>query len=192
MLLFSGAQLHASTPNTSGRARYSVDFRTVNVPDLMAGRGAPLVDVHCTGTAIRDFINVADERRFDEQTGGAFRCAAGRRDAGVRCPGAEGLTGEIRRTAGRSGDGSPAPGIGPVLLATTGCWAPPHRGQAGRPPESCNGLQQLSFPSRYVHLERGKGHADGRRLFGHVPVTSYGDPVRQPSGQVPVALALLG
>ena len=27
----------------------------------MAGRGAPLVDVYCTGTAIRDFINVADE-----------------------------------------------------------------------------------------------------------------------------------
>ena len=34
----------------------------------MAGRGAPLVDVHCTGTAIRDFINVADESSFDEQT----------------------------------------------------------------------------------------------------------------------------
>jgi hypothetical protein len=68
VLLFSGAQLHASIPNTSGRARFSVDFRTVNVPDLMAGRGAPLVDVHCTGTAIRDFINVADESSFDEQT----------------------------------------------------------------------------------------------------------------------------
>jgi hypothetical protein len=68
ILLFSGAQLHASIPNTSGRARFSVDFRTVDVGDLMAGRGAPLVDVHCTGTAIRDFINVADESSFDEQT----------------------------------------------------------------------------------------------------------------------------
>jgi hypothetical protein len=68
VLLFSGAQLHASTPNTSGRARYSVDFRTVNVPDLVAGRGAPLADVHCTGTAIRDFIKVDDERPFDEET----------------------------------------------------------------------------------------------------------------------------
>ena len=29
VLLFSGAQLHASIPNTSGRARFSVDFRTV-------------------------------------------------------------------------------------------------------------------------------------------------------------------
>jgi hypothetical protein len=68
VLLFSGNQLHASTPNTSGRARFSVDFRMVNVPDLLAGRGAPLVDAYCTGTAIRDFINVADESTFDEQT----------------------------------------------------------------------------------------------------------------------------
>ena len=68
VLLFSGNQLHISTPNTSGRARYSVDFRTVSVPDLMAGRGAPLADAHCTGTAVRDFINVADESRFDEET----------------------------------------------------------------------------------------------------------------------------
>jgi hypothetical protein len=67
VLLFSGAQLHASIPNTSGRARYSVDFRTVDVADLMAGRGAPLADVRCTGTAIRDFINVGDESGFDEQ-----------------------------------------------------------------------------------------------------------------------------
>jgi hypothetical protein len=68
VLLFSGAQLHKSIPNTSGRARFSVDFRTVYVPDLVAGRGAPLADVHCTGTAIRDFVNVADESRFDEET----------------------------------------------------------------------------------------------------------------------------
>jgi len=68
VLLFSGAQLHRSIPNTSGRARYSVDFRTVDARDLIAGRGAPLVDVHCTGTAIRDFHNVADGSAFDEQT----------------------------------------------------------------------------------------------------------------------------
>lgn len=68
VLLFSGNQLHASTPNTSGLARYSVDFRTVSVPDLTASRGASLVDAYCTGTAIRDFINVADESSFDEQT----------------------------------------------------------------------------------------------------------------------------
>jgi hypothetical protein len=68
VLLFSGNQLHASTPNTSGRARFSVDFRIVSVPDLLAGRGAPLVDAYCTGTAVRDFVNVADESRFDEDS----------------------------------------------------------------------------------------------------------------------------
>jgi hypothetical protein len=68
ILLFSGAQLHRSIPNTSGRSRFSVDFRTVDVPDLMAGRGAPLVDVYCTGTAIRDFTNVADGSPFSEDT----------------------------------------------------------------------------------------------------------------------------
>jgi hypothetical protein len=66
VLLFSGAQLHTSIPNTSGRARYSVDFRTVDVPDLKSGRGAPIVDAQCTGTAIRDFRSVADESSFDE------------------------------------------------------------------------------------------------------------------------------
>jgi hypothetical protein len=68
VLLFSGAQLHTSIPNTSGLARYSVDFRTVDARDLVAGRGAPLVDVYCTGTAVRDFHNVADGSAFDEQT----------------------------------------------------------------------------------------------------------------------------
>ena len=68
VLLFSGAQLHASIPNTSRRSRFSVDFRTVDVQDLKEGRGAPLVDVHCTGTAIRDFHNVADGSAFDEET----------------------------------------------------------------------------------------------------------------------------
>lgn len=66
ILLFSGAQLHRSIPNTSGRARYSVDFRSVDVPDVEAGIGAPSIDVHCSGTAIRDFRRVADDDPFDE------------------------------------------------------------------------------------------------------------------------------
>ena len=68
VMLFSGTQLHSSIANRSGRARFSVDFRTVDVADLQAGRGAPLVDVDCTGTAIRDFRRVADEAPFDEGT----------------------------------------------------------------------------------------------------------------------------
>jgi hypothetical protein len=67
LILFSGAQLHASIPNTSGRTRYSVDFRTVDVGDLELGRGAPMVDVACTGTAIRDFRNVEDDTAVDER-----------------------------------------------------------------------------------------------------------------------------
>jgi hypothetical protein len=68
VLLFSGAQLHRSIPNTSGRARFSVDFRTVDASDVAACHGAPLVDVECTGTAIRDFHNVSDGSAFDEGT----------------------------------------------------------------------------------------------------------------------------
>jgi hypothetical protein len=66
VLLFSGAQLHTSIPNSSGVARYSIDFRTVDTRDLRAGRGAPLADAYCTGTAIRDFVSVRDESPFDE------------------------------------------------------------------------------------------------------------------------------
>lgn len=68
VMLFSGAHLHASIPNTSGGARFSVDFRTVDVADLNRGRGAPLVDASCTGTAIRDFRRVADDAPFDEDS----------------------------------------------------------------------------------------------------------------------------
>jgi hypothetical protein len=68
VMLFSGAQLHASIPNTSGTARFSVDFRTVDVADLFAGCGAPLVDAYCTGTSIRDFCRVSDGAPFDEES----------------------------------------------------------------------------------------------------------------------------
>ncbi len=68
VLLFAGAQLHTSIPNTSGLARYSVDFRTVDARDLVAGRGAPVVDAYCTGTAIRDFVNIKDGSSFAEET----------------------------------------------------------------------------------------------------------------------------
>jgi hypothetical protein len=68
ILLFSGTQLHTSIPNTSGRARYSIDFRTVDARDVLAGRGAPFTDVHCTGTSIRDFHNIGDGSPFDEET----------------------------------------------------------------------------------------------------------------------------
>ena len=66
ILLFSGAQLHATITNTSGVARYSVDFRTIDRRDVEAGVGAPLVDVECSGTALRDFVGVRSGERLDE------------------------------------------------------------------------------------------------------------------------------
>jgi hypothetical protein len=67
VLLFSGSQLHATIPNTSGRSRYSIDFRTVDRRDVTTDRGARLVDVNCTGTALRDFVSIESGERFDEQ-----------------------------------------------------------------------------------------------------------------------------
>ncbi|RYP85570.1 hypothetical protein EKO23_12520 [Nocardioides guangzhouensis] len=64
MMVFSGAQLHSSVPNTSGRTRISVDFRTVHRSDVQARRGAPNVDSHCTGTTLRDYLRVTDLERL--------------------------------------------------------------------------------------------------------------------------------
>lgn len=67
VILFSGAQLHASIPNDSGISRYSVDFRTLDRRDLAAAAGAPAVDVHCTGTMLREFAKISNDDRLPEQ-----------------------------------------------------------------------------------------------------------------------------
>ncbi len=64
VMIFSGAQLHSSVPNSSGRTRISVDFRTVHRSDVEARRGAPNVDSHCTGTTMRDYLRVSDLERL--------------------------------------------------------------------------------------------------------------------------------
>lgn len=60
LLCFSAAQLHATVPNTSGRVRVSVDFRTVHIDDLRARSGARVVDSGSTGTTIYDFHRLDD------------------------------------------------------------------------------------------------------------------------------------
>ncbi|MET8047221.1 hypothetical protein ABZU75_06425 [Streptosporangium sp. NPDC005286] len=60
VMVFSGAQLHSTVPNTSGRTRFSIDFRTVHIDDVRARRGARNVDAACTGTTLRDFVRCAD------------------------------------------------------------------------------------------------------------------------------------
>lgn len=67
VMLFSGDQLHASIPNTSEVTRYSIDFRTVHIADVRSGRGAPGVDVACTGTALRDFHRLSDNAELSEE-----------------------------------------------------------------------------------------------------------------------------
>jgi hypothetical protein len=66
MLMFSGAQLHSSVPNTSGRTRWSIDFRTVHLGDAAARRGAPRTDEQCTGTTMRDYLRASDHSRLPE------------------------------------------------------------------------------------------------------------------------------
>lgn len=66
IMLFAGDHLHASIANTTERARYSIDFRTVNGPDARAGRGAPVIDVACAGTAIRDFRNAVTSETLED------------------------------------------------------------------------------------------------------------------------------
>ena len=64
MILFSGAYMHATVPNTSGRTRFSIDFRTVNLDDVMTHEGAANVDSECTGTTLRDFLRGSDPTRL--------------------------------------------------------------------------------------------------------------------------------
>ena len=59
-LVFSAAQLHSTVPNTTSRTRFSIDFRTVNLDDLIEGVAAPHVDSECTGTTLRDFLRASD------------------------------------------------------------------------------------------------------------------------------------
>lgn len=60
IILFSAAQMHSSVPNTSGKTRFSIDFRVVHIDDVQAKRGAPQSDEACTGTTMRDYMRVTD------------------------------------------------------------------------------------------------------------------------------------
>lgn len=60
LILFSGAQLHSSVENQSGQTRFSVDFRTVHLDELIARSGAPNVDSECTGTTMADYLRRSD------------------------------------------------------------------------------------------------------------------------------------
>jgi hypothetical protein len=61
LLCFSGAHLHASVPNSTGVARFSVEVRTVDARDAAEdGRGAPNVDGKAPRVAKDWFRHVVD------------------------------------------------------------------------------------------------------------------------------------
>ncbi len=60
ILVFSAAHMHSTVPNTSGKTRFSIDFRTVNLDDVTARQGAPNIDSECTGTSLGDFLRGSD------------------------------------------------------------------------------------------------------------------------------------
>jgi hypothetical protein len=55
ILSFSAAQLHATVPNNTREARFSFDFRSVHIDDLIGQGGPANIDSQCTGTSLRDF-----------------------------------------------------------------------------------------------------------------------------------------
>jgi hypothetical protein len=67
LIVFSGSQMHESVPNTTDVARYSVDFRTVHLDDVMARRGAPNVDSRCTGTTMRDYLRASSLEHLPDE-----------------------------------------------------------------------------------------------------------------------------
>jgi hypothetical protein len=58
--LFSAAHMHSTVRNTSGRTRFSIDFRTVFIDDVANRCGAPNIDSACTGTTLGDFLRGSD------------------------------------------------------------------------------------------------------------------------------------
>ena len=66
LVVFSAAQMHSTVPNTSGRARFSIDFRTVNATDLADGVAPVNVDSRPHGTSLRDFWRASDDTPVPE------------------------------------------------------------------------------------------------------------------------------
>ena len=62
VLSFSSAHLHGSVPNTSKQTRYSVEMRTINQEDLLAGREAPNIDNAGTEQMYQWFKRVTDKQ----------------------------------------------------------------------------------------------------------------------------------
>lgn len=66
-IMFSGAHLHSSVPNYSGKTRFSIDFRTIHLDDLMEGKGAKNIDTACQDLTLADFLRASDFEHLPEE-----------------------------------------------------------------------------------------------------------------------------
>lgn len=87
VILFSAAHLHSTVPNTTGRTRFSIDFRTVDLRDLEQGRGAPNLDSAPVGTSLRDFLRASDRTPMPEEVVARYDNAPSREGVLVFRPG---------------------------------------------------------------------------------------------------------
>ncbi len=58
--LFSAAHLHSTVPNSTSVIRYSIDFRTVHLEDVLNRTGATNIDSACTGSTMNDYLRASD------------------------------------------------------------------------------------------------------------------------------------
>jgi len=72
IILFSGAYLHSTVPNTSGRTRFSIDFRSVHLDDVVSRTGAANLDSASTGTTLRDFLRASNLVRMPEDVAALY------------------------------------------------------------------------------------------------------------------------
>jgi hypothetical protein len=61
LVVFAGAHFHQTRKNATGRTRFSLDFRTVDLGDHETGIGAPNADNRSTGCSVRDYVRLPAE-----------------------------------------------------------------------------------------------------------------------------------
>ena len=67
IIIFSGATMHSTVPNDTGKTRFSIDFRTVNLDDLLNRKGASNIDSACTGTPMKDYLRGTDLQQLPDE-----------------------------------------------------------------------------------------------------------------------------
>lgn len=67
IIIFPGASLHSTVPNNTGKTRFSIDFRTVNIDDLKNRKGAANIDSECTGTPMKDYLRGTDLQQLSDE-----------------------------------------------------------------------------------------------------------------------------